>query len=140
MERRDGTLKRLLVGLVASVLLLDVLYTATTNPGTTGTTFRVMLAAGAGLTVPLAIGIGLLDRTAYAVGTLLLLPFVALYIVTGLLLPWDHVAYVTGQSTLEALLVVPVVGEPLATTLFGGFTSPVSRSNVRPGSTVGSSS
>ena len=122
MQRHGRTLKRLLVGLVAVVISLDVFDTLSTAPGSSGTAFRVLLAVGAVLTLSLGLVLGVTDQPAYAVGAVVASPLVALYALTGLLLPWDQVAYVAGQSTLELLLAVPVVGEPLATALFGGVT------------------
>lgn len=40
---------------------------------------------------------------------------------TAFVLPWDQFAFLIGQISLELLLAVPVVGNPLASVLFGGF-------------------
>lgn len=53
---------------------------------------------------------------------LLVLPAVAVYAYTGVLLPWSQVSFTVGQALVELTLSVPVVGGLLAQLLFGGFT------------------
>ncbi|OYR40408.1 MULTISPECIES: hypothetical protein [unclassified Halorubrum] len=124
-SERSGSLRwagRSLAGLVGAILCLDVLLLLVPASGGTVEAVRVILAVAAALTVPLAVGLGLAYRPIYAIGGLLAAPLVAVYVVSGLLLPWNQLAFYTGQRTLEALLAVPAVGDRLAAAAFGGFT------------------
>jgi quinol-cytochrome oxidoreductase complex cytochrome b subunit len=58
----------------------------------------------------------------YAAVALAVVPLAALYAYTALVLPWNQLSFWLAQGLLEAVLRVPVVGKPLATALFGGFT------------------
>nr|WP_272904724.1 hypothetical protein [Halobacterium sp. TGN-42-S1] len=59
-------------------------------------------------------------RPVYTVGCLLALPVVVVYAVSGLLLPWNQLAFYTGQQVLDGLLAVPIFGEQLTTIFLGG--------------------
>lgn len=117
----DGSVRSpgpwLLGGSLAAILSLDLLAPAIAAPA-----LRLLLALASGLTLLAAVVLGVIDSPAYAVGSLLAAPVVALYAVSGLLLPWDQLAFTVGQFSLEALLAVPVVGTDLASALFGGVT------------------
>lgn len=65
---------------------------------------------------------GGLTNPLYAVVGSLTVPVAVLYGFTGLLLPWDQLSFWLAQSVLETLLLVPVLGESIATALFGGLT------------------
>ncbi|WP_435345976.1 hypothetical protein [Haloarchaeobius sp. HRN-SO-5] len=109
-------------GFVAILLGLDLLLlVAAPSDGSAGG-LRVLLAVGAGLIVPLAVILGVVIRPAYAVGGLVAVPLVVAYVVSGLLLPWNQLAFYTGQRVLETVLVVPALGDQLATVFFGGHT------------------
>ena len=113
---------RSFVAFVGALLCLDVLLLLVPASGGSAEALRVLLAVGATLTVPLAVGLGVAYRPVYAVGGILAVPLVAVYAVSGLLLPWTQVSFYAGQLVLETLLAVPVVGDRLAMALFGGFT------------------
>nr|WP_246403702.1 cytochrome b N-terminal domain-containing protein [Halobellus ruber] len=82
-----------------------------------------LLLAGCAACVPLlGLAAGVVHRPAYAVGAVLSAPLVVIYAYTGLILPWTQLSFTLGQVGLELLLGVPVVGEPAALGLFGGFT------------------
>jgi quinol-cytochrome oxidoreductase complex cytochrome b subunit len=108
------------VALVAVVLSVDTLLLVVPLSG--AAVIRLALAVGALAAVPFSVALGVLRRPVYAVAGLLSLPVVAVYVTTGLLLPWNQLSYYTGQLALETLLSVPVVGEPLAVAFFGGLT------------------
>ena len=121
-ERRDSSRwvgEWLFAGLVATLLCLDLLLLVVTPSGGSAELLRVLLAVGAGVTVPLGVIFGVVYRPVYAVGGLLALP-VVVYAVSGLLLPWNQFAYYTGQRVLDALLAVPILGEQLMNVFLGG--------------------
>ncbi|MUW14502.1 hypothetical protein GJ633_07310 [Halorubrum sp. CBA1125] len=120
---REGSLRWAawsFTGFIGTLLCLDVLLLVVPPSDGTAETLRLLLAVGASLTVPLAVILGVVYRPVYAVGGLLAVPLVAVYVVSGLLLPWDQVAFDTGQQVLDALLAVPVLGDRLTTVFFGG--------------------
>ena len=114
--------ERAFVAFVGALLCADVLLLLVPASGGSAETFRVLLAVGAALTVPLAVGLGVAHRPIYAVGGILAIPLVSVYAVSGVMLPWTRASFYAGQWVLEALLTVPVVGDRLATALFGGLT------------------
>jgi quinol-cytochrome oxidoreductase complex cytochrome b subunit len=123
MNRSDpphSTPKVALVGLVAALAAVDLVLLVATTSRTE--LLRLLLAVGAFGVPFLGLILGLADRPLYAVGAVLSLPLAALYAYTGLLLPWTQLSFSLGQAGLELLLAVPVLGEPLATALFGGVT------------------
>lgn len=107
-----------LVGLVGCLLLTDLALAGGGRTEAAG----LALAAGAGVALALAFALGIVRSPTYAVAALLATPFVAWYAVSGLLLPWTSTSFWLGQLVVELLLAVPVVGEPLAQALLGGFT------------------
>ncbi|MFC6873889.1 cytochrome b N-terminal domain-containing protein [Halobellus marinus] len=117
------TLKVALIGLVAALTLVDAaLLVAAPTTTSRAELLRLLLAIGAFGVPFLGFLLGFAERPLYAVGGALSIPFVALYAYTGLLLPWTQLSFFLGQFGLELLLSVPVLGDPLATALFGGFT------------------
>ncbi|WP_311170395.1 cytochrome b N-terminal domain-containing protein [Halobellus ordinarius] len=116
------TLKVALIGLVAVLSVVDVVVLAAAPTTSRAELLRLLLAIGAFGVPFLGFLLGFAERPLYAVGGALSLPFVALYAYTGVLLPWTQLSFFLGQFGLELLLSVPVLGEPLATALFGGFT------------------
>jgi quinol-cytochrome oxidoreductase complex cytochrome b subunit len=116
------TLKVALIGLVAALSLVDAALLVAAPTTSRAELLRLLLAIGAFGVPFLGFLLGFAERPLYAVGGALSLPFVALYAYTGLLLPWTQLSFFLGQFGLELLLSVPVLGEPLATALFGGFT------------------
>lgn len=122
-ERKDSSRwvgEWLFAGFIATLLCLDLLLLVVTPPDGSAELLRVLLAVGAGVTVPLGIILGVMYRPVYAVGCLLALPVVVVYAVSGLLLPWNQLAFYTGQQVLDGLLAVPIVGEQLITIFLGG--------------------
>ncbi|WP_336037306.1 hypothetical protein [Halobacterium yunchengense] len=107
-------------GFVATLLCVDVLLLVVAPADATAGLVRGLLAVGAWLAVPAAVVLGVVHRPVYAVGGLLAAPVVAVYAVSGLLLPWNRLAFYAGQQALDALLAVPVFGERLATLALGG--------------------
>ncbi|MFD1598629.1 cytochrome b N-terminal domain-containing protein [Halobellus rarus] len=116
------TLKLALVGLVAALVIVDTGLFFVTPTTSRAELLRLLLAIGAFGVPFLGFVLGLARRPVYAVGAVLSVPLAALYAYTGLLLPWTQLSFSIGQFGLELLLAVPVLGEPLATALFGGFT------------------
>ena len=111
-----------LIGLVAVLSVVDVVVLATAPTTSREESLRLLLAIGAFGVPFLGFLLGFVARPLYAVGGVLSLPLVALYGYTGLLLPWTQLSFFLGQFGLELLLSVPILGEPLAAALFGGFT------------------
>ena len=113
-------LQSLLLALVAGITLVDlglaILTPAATQP------IRLLLAGCAAFVPLVGLALGVVHRPAYGIGAILSVPLVIAYAYTGLLLPWTQLSFTLGQAGLEALLAVPVVGEPAATAIFGGFT------------------
>jgi len=121
-----ATVPWLLGGFVAALLSTDVLLLVIAGESAE---VRSTLALGAGLAVVAGVCLGVSVRPGYAVGSVFAVPVVIVYTLTGLLLPWDQLAFAVGQSALEAVLAVPAVGDTLATALFGGVT--LSASSLR---------
>jgi quinol-cytochrome oxidoreductase complex cytochrome b subunit len=121
---RDWTsvLEALLLGLLVSLVLTDVALLVTTPGGGLAASVRLLLALGAFGVVVLGLALGTVHTPGYAVGTVVTIPLAVLYAYTGLLLPWTQLSFYLGQVGVELLLGMPVVGEPLALALFGGFT------------------
>ena len=119
-DTASSILKSLLLALVAGIAVVDIGLAVVTPAATQPVR---LLLAGCALAVPLlGLAIGVVHRPAYGVGAVLSLPVVIAYAYTGLLLPWTQLSFPLGQVGLELVLGVPVVGEPAATALFGGFT------------------
>jgi hypothetical protein len=115
------TLTASLVGLVAAIVLIDLTLLVAAPPSQTEL-LRLLLAVG-GFGVPfLGVLLGFAGTPRYAVGAILSFPLAALYAYTGLLLPWTQLSFTMGSVGLEIALSIPIVGRPLATVLFGGFT------------------
>lgn len=113
-------LRSILLALVAGVIVVDIGLAVATPAATQPVR---LLLAGCALCIPLVGAVLGVDRgPAYGIGAVLSVPVVVAYAYTGLLLPWTQLSFTLGQAGLEALLGVPVVGEPAATALFGGFT------------------
>lgn len=66
--------------------------------------------------------VGAIRRTIHPAAVVLGFPLAVIYSYTGLIIPWTQLSYFVGQLTLEILLSMPLLGEPLATLIFGGFT------------------
>ena len=111
-------LELLLAGLLAGLALVDVTLLVAPAAVPAGPA-RLVLAVGAVGAVALGLALGVVGSPRYAVGAVVSVPFAALYAYTGLLLPWTQFSYWLGQTGLEAVLWLPVVGEPLAVALFG---------------------
>jgi quinol-cytochrome oxidoreductase complex cytochrome b subunit len=118
---RDRNLELLLAGLLAGLAVVDVALLVAPAAVPAGPA-RLGLAVGAVGAVALGLALGVVGSPRYAIGAVVSVPFAALYAYTGLLLPWTQFSYWLGQTGLEAVLWLPVVGEPLAVALFGGFT------------------
>ena len=118
---RDRNLELLLVGLLAGLAVVDVALLVAPAAVPAGPV-RLGLAIGAVGAVALGLALGVVGSPRYAIGAVVSIPFAALYAYTGLLLTWTQFSYWLGQTGLEAVLWLPVVGEPLAVALFGGFT------------------
>ena len=103
-RRRSGrSLERLLAGLVAAIVLAELWLLLGTPPMVEREEARIALA----LLVVVAVAVGLLvgvTRTpAYAIGTVLVLPVAAVYVYTGLLLPWTQLSFAVGKTMVEFL-------------------------------------
>lgn len=113
-------LKSILLALVAGITLVDlglaVITPAATQP------VRLLLAGCAAFVPLVGLALGVVHRPAYGIGAILSVPLVIAYAYTGLLLPWTQLSFTLGQAGVESLLGVPIVGEPTATALFGGYT------------------
>ena len=119
-ERPSRWAERSVAGFVAVILCLDALLAVARPSPETAETLRLLLVGGACLTVPLAAVLAVVSRPIHAVWGLLAVPLVAVYAVSGLLLPWNQVAFAVGGLALDAVRTVPLLGDPLATVLFGG--------------------
>ncbi|WP_254839347.1 cytochrome b N-terminal domain-containing protein [Natronomonas marina] len=117
-----SVLEALLLGLVAGLVLVDVALLAGAPTVLPAESVRLLLAVGAFGVPVLGAVLGVVDARRYAVGAVVSMPLVVLYAYTSLLLPWTQLSYYAGQVGLELFLGVPVVGEPMALALFGGFT------------------
>jgi len=97
-------------------------------------TMRAGLSLLAATTLPLGVACGVRHGPSYVFGAALALPVVGLYAYASLVLPWTQLSFVLAQTLLEATLGVPVVGEPVASVLFGGVT--LTRTTLRRAATV----
>jgi quinol-cytochrome oxidoreductase complex cytochrome b subunit len=110
------------VGLVAALAAVDLALLVATPTTSQAELLRLLLAVGAFGVPFLGFLLGITGRPLYAALGVLTLPLAVLYAYTGLLLPWTQLSFSLGQVGLELLLSIPVLGEPLATALFGGVT------------------
>lgn len=94
--------------LVAVGLPADLLWWAV---GGLGVCAAVAASAAAGLRSP-----------TYAAVGVIAVPAALAYWLTGLVLPWDQLAFWIAGGLLELVLSIPVAGDPLAGVLFGGRT------------------
>ncbi|WP_336024183.1 cytochrome b N-terminal domain-containing protein [Halobellus salinisoli] len=117
-----STPKVALVGLVTALALVDVALLAVSPTTSQIELLRLLLAVGGFGAVVLALVAGIDHNPRYALGAALSVPFVALYAYTGLVLPWTQLSFTIAQAGIELALSVPVVGDPLASALFGGST------------------
>lgn len=116
----SSVLASLLLASVAGVTVVDLALAVVTPAATEP--IRLLLAGCASCVPLVGVALGVVRRPAYGIGAVLSVPVVVVYAYTGLLLPWTQLSFTLGQVGLEFLLGVPVVGEPAATALFGGFT------------------
>lgn len=112
----------ILLALVGALVVVDAVALATAPGAAVGAPLRAALAIGSVAALLLSWYVAALRDLRYFAAALALLPVVWLYALTGLLLPWDQTAFWAGTRTLDVLLAVPTVGEPLANALFGGET------------------
>ena len=119
-ERRLIWPEWVLIGLIASIVIVDS--TLLFAPLSTGLEHfvRLGLTSLSFLAILVSLGLGIVRTPIYAVGALLVLPFVLVYSYTGLLLPWTQLSLTLGQALTEVLPSVPFVGETLAYHLLGG--------------------
>ncbi|WP_348607814.1 cytochrome b N-terminal domain-containing protein [Halobaculum rarum] len=112
-----------LLVVVAVAVAADLASLARLIPPPLGEATRTALALAAGLAALIAVTHAVASGSpAAGLAAAVAVPLAALYAYTGLLLPWTQLSFVLGQAGVELALSVPLVGEPVARALFGGFT------------------